>query len=42
MNFAERSAPPSSFFGPEVLAPLRQVKQRYDPADLVRSNHPVR
>jgi hypothetical protein len=42
LNFAERSAPPSAFFGADVLARLREVKQRYDAEDLVRSNHPVR
>ena len=41
LNFTERSAAPSEFFTAEALARLRQVKQRYDAGDLVRSNHPV-
>ena len=41
LNFTERSAAPSEFFSSDALARLRQVKQRYDAEDLVRSNHPV-
>jgi hypothetical protein len=41
LNFTERSAAPSEFFTAEALHRLRQVKQRYDADDLVRSNHPV-
>lgn len=42
LNFTERSAHPSCFFTPEAYARLLAVKSRYDAADLVRANHPLR
>lgn len=42
LNFTERSAHPSAFFAPEAYPRLLAVKDRYDPADVVRSNHPLR
>lgn len=41
LNFAEREADPTAFFPPSTLARLRDVKNRYDSGDLLRSNHPV-
>lgn len=40
LNFVERSAPARSMFGSAVER-LREVKRQYDPAGLIRSNHPV-
>ena len=41
LNFAEQPFELTKAFPPEVLDRLREVKQRYDPGDLFRSNHPV-
>jgi FAD/FMN-containing dehydrogenase len=41
LNFAEQPFELTKAFPPEVLDRLREVKQRYDPDDLFRSNHPV-
>ena len=40
-NFVEESFDITKIFTPEVLARLREVKQRYDPENLFHSNHPV-
>ncbi|MCP2264403.1 FAD/FMN-containing dehydrogenase [Promicromonospora thailandica] len=40
LNFAERSGG-APFAEPAVLARLGRVKAQYDPADVVRGNHPV-
>jgi FAD/FMN-containing dehydrogenase len=42
LNFAERHKAPTAVFGAETYARLQRVKDRYDPADVIRSNHPVR
>ncbi len=42
LNFAERHKAPTAIFGAETYARLQQVKLAYDPADVIRSNHPVR
>jgi FAD/FMN-containing dehydrogenase len=41
MNFAETSRDPSSFWSTATYDRLRQIKARVDPADIIRSNHPV-
>jgi hypothetical protein len=41
MNFAETSHDPSSFWSTANYDRLRQIKARVDPADIIRSNHPV-
>jgi FAD/FMN-containing dehydrogenase len=41
LNFAEQPFELTKAFPPEVLDRLREVKQRYAPDDLFRSNHPV-
>jgi FAD/FMN-containing dehydrogenase len=41
LNFTHRRTPASAFFEPAALERLRAVKHRYDPADVIRSNHPV-
>ncbi len=40
-NFVERPSDASGFFDAATWARLRQVKERYDPADLFRGNHHV-
>jgi FAD binding domain len=40
-NFVETPSDASAFFAPEVWARLREVKRRYDPADLFAGNHHV-
>jgi FAD binding domain/Berberine and berberine like len=40
-NFVEESFDITKIFSPEVLGPLQEVKQRYDPENLFQSNHPV-
>ncbi len=40
-NFVEESFDITQIFTPEVLGRLRKVKQRYDPENLFKSNHPV-
>jgi FAD/FMN-containing dehydrogenase len=40
-NFVETPADASGFFAPDVWSRLREVKRRYDPADLFAGNHHV-
>jgi FAD/FMN-containing dehydrogenase len=40
-NFVESPSDASGFFAPDVWARLREVKRRYDPADLLAGNHHV-
>jgi FAD/FMN-containing dehydrogenase len=40
-NFVEESFDITGIFTPDVLDRLREVKQRYDPENLFKSNHPV-
>jgi FAD/FMN-containing dehydrogenase len=40
-NFVEETFDITQIFTPEVLSRLREVKQRYDPENLFKSNHPV-
>ncbi|HEY9469562.1 MAG TPA: FAD-binding oxidoreductase [Propionibacteriaceae bacterium] len=40
-NYVEESFDITHIFVPDVLARLREVKQRYDPENLFQSNHPV-
>jgi len=40
-NFVEESFDITQIFMPDVLDRLRDVKQRYDPENLFKSNHPV-
>jgi FAD/FMN-containing dehydrogenase len=41
MNFAESNREPSSFWSTANYERLRQIKARVDPADMIRSSHPV-
>jgi FAD/FMN-containing dehydrogenase len=41
LNFVEETFDITQIFPPEVLDRLREVKQRYDPDNLFKSNHPV-
>ncbi len=41
LNFAERHKAGTALFGADTYHRLQQVKSTYDPADLIRSNHPV-
>jgi hypothetical protein len=41
VNFRERASEPPAFFAPEVHERLREVKARYDAADVIRANHPL-
>ena len=41
LNFAERRKAGAALFGAEVYERLRAVKAAYDPADVIRSNHPI-
>jgi hypothetical protein len=39
LNFVERRTAAGSFFSPETLARLREVKDAYDPDNVFRANH---
>ena len=41
MNFAERRKTGAELFGAQTYERLRQVKAAYDPADVIRANHPI-
>jgi FAD binding domain-containing protein/berberine-like enzyme len=41
LNFVEETVEIAEVFPPDVLNRLREVKQRYDPDNLFKSNHPV-
>lgn len=41
LNFAEERLEMTEAFPPETVDRLREVKRRYDPEDLFKSNHPV-
>jgi hypothetical protein len=41
LNFAEDRQPGATFFGAPAYRRLEQVKAIYDPADLIRANHPI-
>jgi hypothetical protein len=41
LNFAERRKTGAALFGADTYRRLQQVKTAYDPADVVRANHPV-
>jgi FAD/FMN-containing dehydrogenase len=41
LNFAEERLEMTKAFPPETVDRLREVKRRYDPDDLFKSNHPV-
>jgi hypothetical protein len=40
-NFVEEPSDASAFFAPDVWARLRDVKRRYDPADVFAGNHHI-
>lgn len=40
-NFVEETFDITKIFPPDVLSRLRDVKQRYDPENIFKSNHPV-
>ena len=42
LNFRERSNGSAEFYRPEVHRRLQAIKARYDTADVIRSNHPIR
>jgi hypothetical protein len=41
VNFAERRKSGAALFGAATYARLRAVKAAFDPADVIRANHPV-
>jgi FAD/FMN-containing dehydrogenase len=41
LNFAEQRFEITKAFPPETVDRLREVKRRYDPEDVFKSNHPV-
>jgi hypothetical protein len=41
LNFTETRSPGSALWGAEAYKRLRRVKAKWDPEDVVRSNHPV-
>ncbi|MEX5708130.1 FAD-binding oxidoreductase [Parafrankia sp. FMc6] len=41
LNFAERPKPGQALFGADVHRRLTRIKAAYDPADVIRANHPV-
>jgi FAD/FMN-containing dehydrogenase len=42
LNFTERPTDPARFYRPETYARLRAVRQRVDPDEVFRANHPIR
>ena len=42
LNFAERHKAGNAVFGADTYARLQRVKAEYDPADVIRANHPIR
>ena len=41
LNLAETVRDPSSFWATQAFDRLRRIKAEVDPADLIRSNHPI-
>jgi FAD binding domain/Berberine and berberine like len=41
LNFTEEHTDPARFYTPHTYRRLRQVKKAYDPANLIRANHPI-
>jgi Berberine and berberine like len=41
LNFAETQRPGAPFWTAPAYRRLRQIKANVDPADMIRSNHPV-
>jgi len=41
LNFIEEHTDPARFYTPHAYRKLRQVKRAYDPANLIRANHPI-
>jgi Berberine and berberine like len=41
MNFAETSRSPETFWSERAYHRLRRIKGRFDPQDVIRSNHPI-
>ena len=41
MNFAETRRDAKTFFSEQAYHRLRRIKAKYDPADVMRSNHPI-
>lgn len=41
LNFAEARRDPRALWGEHAYQRLRQIKARFDPDDLIRSNHPI-
>jgi FAD/FMN-containing dehydrogenase len=41
LNFSERPIGARSMYAPDAYRRLRRIKAKYDPQDVVRSNHPV-
>jgi hypothetical protein len=41
LNITETRTDPARFWDPQAYARLRRVKAAVDPADRIRSNHPI-
>jgi FAD/FMN-containing dehydrogenase len=41
LNFTERPTDPARFYTPHAYRRLREVKAAYDPANVIRANHPI-